>query len=195
MNARHPLVSVSGLVLAKREAGEANTLAVILTDRLGLVFAKAQSARRERSKLRYALEPLTAARFSLVRGRYEWKLVGAERAVRLAPRAAASRRSASRVSSLVLRLVGGEEASPSLYEIVAHGLRRFADLEEGEDAEILEAVVMLRILSSLGYVPSAPETEPFLSAGPVSPELLSRAAAFRAPLAHAVDESLRASGL
>ena len=68
-----------GVVLGKRGVGEANTLVAILTQEMGLVKAVARSARKEQSKLRYALEPMTSATYSFIRGKYEWKLTGAER--------------------------------------------------------------------------------------------------------------------
>ena len=69
------LIVTEGIVLGKRGAGEANTVVIILTETLGLLRAAARSARRERSKLRYGLEPFTIARFSFVRGKNEWKLI------------------------------------------------------------------------------------------------------------------------
>ena len=58
----HEKYITEGIVLGKRGVGEANTLVFILTELQGLVRAKATSARREASKLRYGLEPLSRGR-------------------------------------------------------------------------------------------------------------------------------------
>src|SRR3989344_164867 len=79
----HQLHVCGGVVLGKRGVGEANVLVFILTSELGLVRAMARSARAESSKLRYVLESFTHARFTLLRGKNEWKLVGVEQASRV----------------------------------------------------------------------------------------------------------------
>jgi len=196
MSAGHRLIVTEGVVLAKREAGEANTLAVILTEECGLVQAKAQSARRERSKLRYTLEPFTSGRYSFVRGRYEWKLVGAEKAVReLAGSGAKNRAAAGRIARLLQRLIQGEEKAPSLYRTVAEGLSLLAAPQADNQIESIECVLVLRILFSLGYLPRTPELAPFIHDENLSLELASRAAASRGVLISAINDSLYASGL
>ena len=116
------LVVTEGIVLSKRGAGEANTVVIILTNNLGLLRASAKSARREHSKLRYALEPFTIARFSFIRGKSEWKLIGAEQVSRpLCVAPVKNRAAAGRIARLLSRLVQGEESSPALYTTVADG--------------------------------------------------------------------------
>ena len=190
------LVVTEGVVLAKRGAGEANTLAVIFTEDLGLVQAKAQSARRERSKLRYVLEPFTRGRFSFVRGKHEWKLTGAERASRgILDSNAPSRAASGRIARLVTRLVQGEEPSAPLFRAVSDGFSLLALARTKENIESIECVLVLRILFNLGHLPKTPELAPFINDASLSLELASRAAASRSSLIRAINESLLASGL
>lgn len=196
MSAGHRLIITEGVVLAKRGAGEANTLAVILTEDIGLVQAKAQSARRERSKLRYGLEPLAQGRFSFVRGKHEWKLIGAEQASRAILDAPSQNRSAAgRITRLIMRLVQGEEAATPLFRIMRDGFSLLAIARAKEDIESVECVLVLRILFNLGYLPNTPELAPFINDASLSLELASRAAASRSALVRAINESLSASGL
>lgn len=199
----HTVHVTQGLVLGKRAAGESNLLVAILTRELGLVRAAARSARKEASKLRYGLEPLTAARFSFVRGKSEWKLTGVEHIKRLAPRQSAR---AGKVSRLLLRLVSGEEPSAALFDTVVEGFAALATIADyanpsrcnGEaeaDAESIECVLVLRILSSLGYLPHTPELAPFIEQDFFSLELSSRVKASRAALIRTINESLGATGL
>ena len=185
----HQIHVTDGLVLGKRGLGEANTQVALLARELGLVRASARSARAEHSKLRFGLEPLTLARYSLVRGKNEWKLVGVEDIARLAP----SRR-VGKVARLLLRLVSGEEPSAALFETVVEGLTALSRIEEAH-ADSLECVLVLRILAHLGYLPHTPELAPFIEQDFFSLELSARIQASRAALIRAINESLSATGL
>jgi len=192
----HSIVSTDGLVLAKRGAGEANTLVAILTKDLGLVRASARSARVEQSKLRYGLETLTHGKFSLVRGRYEWKLVGTQDLSRSYLGAtAARRRAAGRIARLLLRLIHGEEPVEALYDTVAQGLECLARAATDADAESIECVLVLRVLAHLGYLPHTPQLAPFIEADFFSMELTAAVTRSRNLLIRTINESLSATGL
>ena len=187
-------------MLAKRGVGEANTSVVLLTRELGLLRASAKSARREVSKLRYGLEALTVARFSLVRGRYEWKLVGVEKQQRMlaAPELPRTTKAAlGRVSKLLLRLLQGEEPVPQLYTTVVEGFVSLAYPAgaPGASPDSVEIILVLRILAHLGYLPQTAELSPFMNSNTFSLELAASAARSRALLIRAINESLQATGL
>ncbi|OGC87660.1 hypothetical protein A3D70_01120 [Candidatus Adlerbacteria bacterium RIFCSPHIGHO2_02_FULL_54_18] len=180
-----------GIVLGKHGVGEANVLVLVLTEELGLLRAKAVSARREDSKLRYGLETLSCGRYSFVQGKNGWRLTGADSVSRELLSADAVRRAAAgRVTRLLLRLVQGEEAS-ALYATVMEGLRA---LVFSEHPNATEVVLVLRILSRLGYLPHTPALEPFVD-GEFSVELSAKALESRALLIRTINESLQASGL
>lgn len=190
----HQKYITEGLVLSKLGVGEANTLVFLLTEELGLLRAKAVSARREASKLRYGLEPLTHARYTLVRGKAEWRLTGVDEVSRAFVGAApAQRKRLGQVSRLLLRLVAGVEPSRELYRLVRGGFEALARTEV--DADSVECVLVLRILAELGYLPALPAVEPFVEDDSFSPELARQAAASRKLLIKLINESLQASGL
>jgi DNA repair protein RecO (recombination protein O) len=192
----HKLFVTEGVVLGKRGVGEANVLLAILTKDLGLVKAVARSARRESSKLRYGLEPLTSATYSFIRGRHEWKLVGAERAsapLRADAVPLEARQAAGRATRLLLRLIHGEEENPALFAAVAEGLHAFARVP-AQTAQI-ETVLVLRVLSHLGYLPQTPELKPFIERDFFAIELAEEVAASKALLNKAIQDSLSATGL
>lgn len=192
----HTLFVSDGVILSKRAAGEANVLVSILTKELGIVRAHARSARAEKSKLRYALEPLTCARFTFVRGKHEWKLVGAENALHVFSSAPAPRRrAAGRIIQLLSRLVHGEERVPQLYKNLADGFLYLARAVDDTDAESIECVIVLRILAHLGYLPKTRELLPFIEADFFSMELAAQAARSRALLIRTINESLGMTGL
>jgi DNA repair protein RecO len=186
----HRVFVSEGIVVGKRGAGEENTLVSILTKELGLVRASARAGRRENSKLRYGLESLTEAKFSFIRGKYEWKLTGAQDI--LHPFSSAKpvgRQAAGRVARLMLRLIHGEEPSAELYTTVREG---FAALARGVD---VEAVLVLRILAHLGYLPHTPELQPFIEKDFFSIELAQEVEVSRKALIKAINDSLGATGL
>jgi DNA repair protein RecO (recombination protein O) len=192
----HKLFVSEGVVLGKRGVGEANVLLAVLTKDIGLVKAVARSARRESSKLRYALEPLTSATYSFIRGRHEWKLVGAERAtapLRDTTLSLEARQAAGRVTRLLLRLIHGEEENPALFTTVSEGLHALASAPT--QTPQIETVLVLRVLSHLGYLPQTPELKPFIERDFFAIELAEEVAASKAILNKAIQDSLNATGL
>lgn len=183
----HKIHITEGLVLRKRGVGEANTLVWVLTP-LGLIRASARSTRVSQSKLRYGLEPLTIGRFAFVRGKSEWRLTSVVAEERLKPST-----SIGRVSQLVLRLVQGEEANETLFKTVTHGLRALEQVTPA-DAEAIEIVLVLRILSHLGYLPHTEALQQFIDSD-FSLELSAKALQSRSLLIKAINSSLESTGL
>jgi DNA repair protein RecO (recombination protein O) len=191
----HRVFVSDGVVLGKRGVGEANTLAAILTREMGLVKASARAGRREDSKLRYGLEPLSSGTFSFIRGRHEWKLTGAQDVTRALLAKDLKRRQASgRIAKLLLRLIHGEETNVALYETVREGLQALTRVDEAH-IENIEAVLVLRVLAHLGYLPKIPELQKFITQNFFSIELAGEIAASRVLLIRAINESLGATGL
>ena len=192
----HRILVTQGIVLSKRTLGEANTLVSILTLEAGLLRAKATSTRAERSKLRYGLEPFTYARFSFVQGRYEWKLTGVENISRdLLPALLPARGASGRILLLLLRLIHGPDEGGELFETVREGLGLLARAETPERSAALECVLVLRILSHLGYLPQLPALAPFVEGDFTSAELALGASQMRAFVIRTINESLMQTGL
>lgn len=191
----HKIFVTEGVVLGKRGVGEAHTLVSILTHELGLVRAKATSARAEASKLRYGLEALSLGRYSMVRGKAEWKLTGVENISHHLAAGASDRRTRSgKIAKLLLRLIHGEERVPALYKTVVEGLDAMTRASIAADAEAIETVLVLRVLAHLGYLPHTQALSQFIE-GEYSLELSAEALKSRSLLVRAINESLTATGL
>jgi DNA repair protein RecO len=192
----HPVVVTEGIVLLKRNVGEANTVISVLTETHGLIRAKAASTRAEKSKLRFGLEPLTLATFSFVEGRHEWKLVGVEGVAKVGGnKAPKSRASLGRVIKLISRLVQGEERVPKLFEDTKIGLHSLAEASSEAELQSIECVLVLRILSDLGYLPQEEKLQPFLASVEYPQELTHKAHASRSYLIRMINDSLSHTGL
>lgn len=192
----HDIFVTEGIVLGKRLFGEANTSIAVLTRDFGVIRVGARSARLERSKLRYGLETLTHGKFSLVRGRYEWKLTGAQHLSRnYVGTSLRGRRCAGRIARLLLRLIHGEEEIPELYATIQEGLEYLATKAQEDEMESVESMLVLRALSHLGYVNNTDAVRPFIESSEFSPELLAQARVSRSLLIRTINESLGATGL
>ncbi len=191
----HKVFVTEGVVLGKRGVGEAHTLVWLLTHELGLVRAKATSARVEASKLRYGLESLSLGRYSMVRGKAEWKLTGVENVSHELTQGGHDRRTRSgKIAKLLLRLIHGEERVPALYKTVVEGLGAIARAASTTHAEAIETVLVLRVLAHLGYLPHTQALAQFIE-GEYSIELSAEALKSRSLLVRAINESLIATGL
>jgi len=192
----HRIYITEAIVLGKRSSGEATTTLALLTKELGLIRASARSARVEKSKLRYGLQVLTHGRYSLVRGKHEWRLTGVEDVSReyLSPELS-KRMAFGRIAKLLLRLVAGEDPTPGLYKSVVEGFSFLANAQSQSDAEAIECVLVLRMLAHLGYLPQRQELLPFVADSLFSLELTAQAAKSRSLLIKTINESLGASGL
>jgi len=179
-----------GLILNARASGEANRLYAILTPDFGLVRVLAQGVRREKSKLRYQLQNFSAE-VTLIKGREYWRLVGVR-----ATGAPANPRQISfcrRVSSVLLRLIHGEEASPLIFNDVDLAWRHLAvTATASAPAEIF---ALVRILSRLGYLAPATVTAEILAAEELTLDLIATIAGRRRALIGEINASLSASGL
>lgn len=192
----HDIASTLGIVLSKRTAGEANTLVSMLTENLGVIRASARSGRLERSKLRYGLEPLTHGQFSLVRGKYDWKLTGTHDLSRPFVHASiAQRKTAGRIGRLLLRLIQGEEPVRDLFGVVSNGLAHIAQEPDEQTLLHIECILVLRILAQLGYVEGGEAVNEFLKTNDFSESLIAEAKKQRSTLIRAINASLAETGL
>lgn len=152
----HTVYQSPAFVLGGTNIGDADRYVDLFTRDIGLVRAVAQSVRKERSKLRYSLQPYTFGNVSLVRGRDVWRLTGAvedhsvyhtlkdkpQKIILL-----------YNITTLLKRLLQGEEQNEYLYDTF---MSFVSELErttaENEELKRMEYLTVLRVLFSLGYV-------------------------------------------
>jgi DNA repair protein RecO len=141
--------ATEGIVLARSPLREAGLLITVLTPDLGLVRARAEGVRRSGAKLAHALQTLSMNELMLVRGKEGWRITGAMLVENsYAELREAARPRLARVAQLTLRLVHDESSDALLHP----HLREFIEaLKRGEDGEEAETLVVLRLLSTLGF--------------------------------------------
>lgn len=189
-------VTTRAVVVGRHAAGEGSVRILLYTEVLGLVSCIAKSAREERSKLRAHLLVGTRGTYSLVRGAYEWRVIGAVATSHtyFALHSEPARVSAASVIALVSRLVHGDGYEHALFD----ALWCFFDSLSHIPAEAVlnaEKLAVVRILFALGYVSSEGENKELLASSDYSPDALRHAAARAPRLVRVINEGLLASGL
>lgn len=195
----HHRYNTEAIVIATFPKREADRTVVLLTPELGRVYAAARGVRKQGAKLAPALQTYACIAVSLVRGRSEWRIIGAEEkfnAYYAARDMAKSQQCIARILSLARRLVAGESNETQLYHHVRAALmflsRTDLTSEERQDAECL---TVLRMLAALGYVGKHPRLEPFLTDSEFSRETVAEITPVRRQAIHTINTSLSASEL
>jgi DNA repair protein RecO len=198
-----------GLIIDSKPYGEAGKILVIFTEDYGLVYATAQGIRLEKSKLRYHTQEYSLAVFSLVRGKEFWRLTSAapigpaQLGPALSPRQFSPVQInpqvtlTAKISLLLKRLLHGEDAHPELFTCIM-AARNFMEEQPElsvQNTEILESLIVWRILKMLGYIGKEVGLEENLETAPLSLELLSRLMPKRALLNKHINKALRESQL
>lgn len=154
----HHVYRTNALILTTTPVAEANRYYYLLTKDFGVVGATAQGVRWLKSKLKFALQPLSLSEISLVKGRNGWKIINAyseKNYFYQFKENIYARAMIARVLSLVRRLVIGEDINKDLYNtIISH----INFLEQNmklsvSDIELIEYRLVFCILYTLGYLP------------------------------------------
>lgn len=170
-----------GFIVNARPYGEAGKMLSIFTREFGLITARAQGIRLERSKLRYYAQEYFLGTFSLVKGKEFWRLTSAApfslrtfspglrwpdppaafaslKSEKSSPRSGSGSDSKkeliARLALLLKRLLQGEEARPEAFDVIQTCIE-FIETQPDVYAErlaALESLTVARILHWLGYI-------------------------------------------
>ncbi|MBI2120752.1 MAG: DNA repair protein RecO [Parcubacteria group bacterium] len=190
------MYQTSGFILRSINTAEADRVVFVLTKSLGFLPLSVRAARKQSSKLRYALKNYSFVRVAFVRGKNVWRLTDAEEKASFHPiRDAAKMKAVAGLFALVGRLVHGEGENPALFSALEDAFI-FLQEEGVAEAEMraIEILASCRVLASLGYISENPALAPFLSA-PLSQTLLCNFSPFRADAATEISRALKASQL
>jgi len=196
------IYSTEGLILRSFDVGEASKILSLFTKDFGLLSARAQGVREGHSKLRYHLQDFSLASFDLVRGNNGWRVTSARDAENLASFPVALKRNAApriliSVSSLLTRLLHGEERNAELYSDVVSSFRILQSATvENESLKDFEALLLMRILHRLGYWGDDAVLSPFLRSFEIEkPETFASFAPVRRHAIRRINEALKETQL
>jgi DNA repair protein RecO (recombination protein O) len=146
---RPRVYKTEGIILRRRNIGEADSIFTVYSNELGKFDAVARGVRKARSHMRGHLEPLTRSRLMVARGRTldvftQAETVAPYRAIRDDLERGAE---AMYCAELVDRFTGEHIEQPGLYELILDVLDA---LEAGSPVQVVRFFEM-QILSLMGY--------------------------------------------
>lgn len=149
----HTIYQTEGIVLAKKDFGEAERMYNIYTEKFGMIQAVAQGVRYLKSKLRYNLDLFSYGNFALVASRDFWRITDAEEIKK--------NKEFGVIANFLMRMIRGEEKNDFIWQKVkifflSCGPARNATQSVAGGDEI-ETVA--EILHNLGYMAEVPESK------------------------------------
>ena len=150
----HHIYHTEGIILGSKNYGEAGKYYSLLTRDLGLINASAQGVRKMSSKLRFVLQDFSYVKVDLIRGKDFWRLTSASKTNNLEDisKNSSSFEIFSNISRLLKRLLAGEYPNQTLFVDLLNGLHFLEKSKSQNEAENIEAIIVLRILNNLGYI-------------------------------------------
>jgi DNA repair protein RecO (recombination protein O) len=142
----HHLYHTKAFVLSSSPYREADKLLALFTQRLGLVRVIAPGLRYEKSKLRYALQDLSCAHVSLLRGKHDmWRLTTSTSITQFFTlKDVYVQSKIAQIFLLLEKMIAGEEPDGILFEIVEQGIQRLAEAEDKEKVDIIERLFLVK---------------------------------------------------
>ena len=143
-----------GIVLGSKNFGETGKYYSVFTRDLGMVYASAQGVRKMSSKLRFILQDFAYLKIDLVQGKDFWRVTSASKTNKLEQLTKNPRtlKVFNNITKLLKRLLAGVERNDVLFTDLVNGLSILEKAKTNEELRNLEAIIVLRILSNLGYI-------------------------------------------
>lgn len=163
----HQIYLTEGIILKKKDFGEADRLFYIYTEKFGMIMASAQGVRSEKSKLRGNLGLFAYGDFAVISSKDFWRLVDSRETLspKLKQDSAEPVKIFAKTAELVMRMVKGEEKNEELWNQLkdlflklfsARNEKNCLSKNELMDLEIKSAAVILKIL---GYMDKTPVSQ------------------------------------
>ncbi len=187
-----------GFVLANFNSGEASKMYKIFTRDLGLIYARAQSARAPHSKLKSALTDYSAGNFTFIKGKNGWKITDALSNLNLyfALQADDKFYFIARFFTLIQKLLPEDEQNQIFFDSIKNDINflLFNPLSS-EQLKNFECIAILRSLNFLGYLGDDGPWQVFLQKENLLPEDLKIFSSWRREAVKEINASFKASQL
>lgn len=192
--------STDALVLESKAMGDSSRLLWLFTKDFGLILADVKSARGHLSKLRPSIQTYSYGLFTLVRGKRGWKVINVigkgNHYYELRAKNEEGVVALARTHHIMRKLIGLDDTlHEEVFDLVTQAFNQMK-MVTSKQAEVLESVLMCRMLGRLGYLTheGLPEqiVSPYLN---FSEELLNEAQTFRLAFNKRINSSLKQTGL
>lgn len=192
----HHIYHTEGVILGSKGYGEAGKQYYIFTKDLGMIHASASGVRKMSSKLRFILQDFAYLKIDLVEGKGIWRVTSASKTNTLdeVSKNPATLRVFFNIANLLKRLLAGAEPNTALFADLIRGLSVLEKMEKQEDLRNTEAVIVLRILSNLGYIGGDKVLENLITS-PFEEDLIYQASRERRNVLKEINKALKETHL
>ena len=192
----HHIYHTEGIILGSRNFREAEKYYSIFTRDLGMIMASASGVRKMSSKLRFVLQDFSYIKIDLVQGKDLWRVTNASKTNLLERITKRPEHFAVfvNIANLLKRLLAGIEPNKDLFIDLLNGLSVLEKIETKEDLRNMEAIIVLRMLSNLGYI-GGNETLQNLIKSPFEEDLIFEISKSRTKVLSAINKALKETHL
>lgn len=192
----HHIYHTEGIILGSKNYGEAGKYYSIFTRDLGMIYASAQGVRKMSSKLRFILQDFAYVKVDLVSGRDFWRVTSASKTNMLEEITKNHGTFAvfTNIARLLKRLLAGVEPNEPLFVDFLNGLFVLERTDNKEDLRNIEAIIVLRIISNLGYIGGNEVLQSFIKS-PFGENIIFEASKNRRKILSEINKALRETHL
>ncbi len=193
----HNIYQTEGIIIDRKNFGEAEKLYIIFTEKFGKINAVGQGVRNLKSKLKYNLEPVSIINLALVATGESWRITDANGAASFKNIKNDKNKFAlyAKFAVFLNRMLQGQEKNQALWSQV------FADLifleEENltpKELSLLETVFIARALHHLGYINKS-DFDFFIEIARIDKTVLAESEKVQRIMVAAINEAFRSSHL
>ncbi len=145
---------LNGVIISRRNMGEADRLLTVFTKEKGKVKISARSARKIKSRLAPHIEPYTAGKFQVVPGKTFYILTGAESKplLNISKLGLEGIKGVSYLCELLDLTYSEEEPNGAMYDALTESISAYNDI--ATDPSLINLYFEYLLLCSLGYRPN-----------------------------------------
>src|SRR3989344_3051007 len=192
----HHIYHTEGIILGSKNFGEAGKYYYIFTRDLGMITASAQGVRKMSSKLRFVLQDFSYLKIDLVAGKNIFRITTASKTniLEQITKKPETFKVFTNIARLLTRLLAGIEPNDALFDDLVNGLSVLEAMEKKEDLRHVEAVIVLRIISNLGYIGQSEVVDTFIKS-PFEEKLIFEASKHRPRILREINKALQETHL
>lgn len=164
----YQIYTTDSFIVKNNPAKDADTSLLLFTEKFGLIYAYAKSARAIKSKLRPSLQTTSFSSISMVKGKELWRVTNAKKHIALY-----DKRLSMELRTALVRILGyierfcPKEVVESQVFLDVKAISSFIfinhlDLHKKEMISGMEQWFLLRLLYQLGYIEPVPQIYDYL---------------------------------
>ena len=167
----HQIYLTEGIILKKKDFGEADRLFWIYTEKFGMIMASAKGVRLEKSKLRGNLDVFTFGEYAVISSKDFWRLVDARETISPKFNHNSAEQTGliggqvkvfAKTAGLLARMIKGEEKNEEIWKQVKNLFLNLFKKNVEKNLKDLEIKSTAAILKTLGYMEEIPTSMPGL---------------------------------